>query len=95
MDFIDRNIIPICELIRSGMFYILCIMGLLTFIIIVVSPLFMAYYGLGGITVKFKKYKQKKSQERMSRTLQNANTDAYVMRLEEIVHHKKKKKKHK
>jgi hypothetical protein len=57
----------------------------------------MAYYGLSGITIKLKQYKQKKSQERMDRTLQNANTDAYVMRLEEMVHSKplKKKKKHK
>lgn len=97
MDFVDSNIIPLCELITSGMFYVLCMLGLLTFLVIVTSPIFMTYYGLSGITIKLKQYKQKKSQERMDRTLQNANTDAYVMRLEEMVHSKpiKKKKKHK
>lgn len=96
MNFVDGNIVPLCELITQGLFYILCMLGLLTLIIILLSPLAMLYYGLDGITLKIKNHRKKKSHDRMTKTLQDGNTDAYIMQLEDVVHKKlKKKKKHK
>jgi hypothetical protein len=96
MNFVDDNIVPLCELITQGLFYVLCVLGLLTFLTIVLSPFAMIYYGFSGITLKIKNHKKKKSEDRMVKTLQDGNTDAYIMQLEQVVHKKlKKKKKHK
>lgn len=92
----DDWIIKFCQYFTAIEFYVICILLLTTLLVLITVPIFMLYYGLSGLTIKIKNHRKKKSHDRMTKTLQDGNTDAYIMQLEDIVHKKlKKKKKHK
>lgn len=94
MNFIDNNIVPLCELITKILLYSLCVLGILTVLIFILSPIAMAYYGLSGIKIKLKKYKQQKK-DKIVKNIQDGNRDMYMSQLQNVVYRKSNKKKKK
>jgi hypothetical protein len=89
---IEHNIILLTLYLRFILYYIIFIFGIITLIILIISPFIGLYFGYNSIKIKIKQSKDKKYTKTKQENQKKSDEFVYLNHLDEQYNKKKKYK---